>query len=174
MGVQVSNGRWKATQQYSSRESSSASLRKEEHLRMGNRISRWVLFVCLIATMDCYLTAAPTRSSAAFSFEENFDITGAKENFKTSPDGQVWYLFLDKEKGCGFQTKQRYRFGWFSMKLKLVGGDSAGVVTAYYMCSDLDAGEKRDELDFEFLGNRVVSRTRSKQMCTWEEWEAGR
>lgn len=28
-----------------------------------------------------------------------------------------------------------YRFGWFSMKLKLVGGDSAGVVTAYYVSS---------------------------------------
>ncbi|KAF3780568.1 putative xyloglucan endotransglucosylase/hydrolase protein 8 [Nymphaea thermarum] len=55
--------------------------------------------------------------------------------------------------GCGFQTKNRYRFGWFSMKLKLVGGDSAGVVTAYYMISD--AGKERDELDFEFLGNRT-------------------
>ncbi|KAF7811134.1 putative xyloglucan endotransglucosylase/hydrolase protein 8 [Senna tora] len=53
------------------------------------------------------------------------------------------------------QTKQRYRFGWFSMKLKLVGGDSAGVVTAYYMCSENGAGPERDELDFEFLGNRT-------------------
>ncbi|CAI8617206.1 unnamed protein product [Vicia faba] len=56
---------------------------------------------------------------------------------------------------CGFQTKQRYRFGWFSMKLKLVGGDSAGVVTAYYMCSENGAGPTRDEIDFEFLGNRT-------------------
>lgn len=30
-------------------------------------------------------------------------------------------------------TKEKYRFGWFSMKVKLVGGDSAGVVTAYYV-----------------------------------------
>jgi hypothetical protein len=37
--------------------------------------------------------------------------------------------------GVGFQTKQRYLFGWFSMKLKLVGNDSAGVVTAYYVRS---------------------------------------
>lgn len=73
-----------------------------------------------------------------------------------------------------------YRFGWFSMKLKLVGGDSAGVVTAYYvsrrsflifsfckavinkcliideqMCSENGAGPERDEIDFEFLGNRT-------------------
>ncbi|OVA10925.1 Glycoside hydrolase [Macleaya cordata] len=79
----------------------------------------------------------------------------SEDHFKTSADGQTWYLSLDKEQGCGFQTKQRYRFGWFSMKLKLVGGDSAGVVTAYYMCSDTGAGPERDELDFEFLGNRT-------------------
>lgn len=42
--------------------------------------------------------------------------------------------------GCGFTTKQSYRFGWFSMKLKLVGGDSAGVVTAYYVSTDFGGG----------------------------------
>ncbi|XP_010554943.2 PREDICTED: probable xyloglucan endotransglucosylase/hydrolase protein 8 [Tarenaya hassleriana] len=41
------------------------------------------------------------------------------------------------------------------MNLKLVGGDSAGVVTAYYMCSENGAGPERDEIDFEFLGNRT-------------------
>ncbi|CAA6658285.1 unnamed protein product [Spirodela intermedia] len=40
------------------------------------------------------------------------------------------------------------------MKMKLVGGDSAGVVTAFYMCSDKGAAPDRDEVDIEFLGNR--------------------
>ncbi|KAG8099802.1 hypothetical protein GUJ93_ZPchr0013g34798 [Zizania palustris] len=89
------------------------------------------------------------------SFGGNFEITGAEDHVKSSADGQTWYLYLDKKAGVGFQTKQRYLFGWFSMKLKLAGNDSAGVVTAYYMCSDLDAAPERDELDFEFLGNRT-------------------
>ncbi|GAU14905.1 hypothetical protein TSUD_46980, partial [Trifolium subterraneum] len=66
------------------------------------------------------------------SFDDNFSIMWSEDHFTTSTDGQIWYLSLDNDTGCGFQTKQRYRFGWFSMKLKLVGGDSAGVVTAYY------------------------------------------
>ncbi|CAN6458029.1 unnamed protein product [Victoria cruziana] len=93
-----------------------------------------------------------TLAGSSFSFKENFDVMWAPDHFSKSEDGQTWYLTLDKKTGCGFQTKNRYRFGWFSMKLKLVGGDSAGVVTAYYMISD--TGPKRDELDFEFLGNR--------------------
>ncbi|ONK65614.1 uncharacterized protein A4U43_C07F38890 [Asparagus officinalis] len=113
-------------------------------------LSSWLLLMFFGGSL---ITSNAAPSS--FSFEDNFDIMWAEDHFKTSDDGQVWHLSLDKETGCGFQTKQRYRFGWFSMKLKLVSGDSAGVVTAYYMCSDLDAAPKRDELDFEFLGNRT-------------------
>ncbi|XP_068668032.1 probable xyloglucan endotransglucosylase/hydrolase protein 8 [Aristolochia californica] len=116
-------------------------------------MEKWVPVALFLGIAGFMVSGEAVDSKSSFSFEDNFDIMWAEDHFKTSADGQVWYLQLDKETGCGFQTKQRYRFGWFSMKLKLVGGDSAGVVTAYYMCSD--TGPERDELDFEFLGNRT-------------------
>ncbi|XP_073126054.1 probable xyloglucan endotransglucosylase/hydrolase protein 8 [Henckelia pumila] len=111
----------------------------------------------LVFTANVLALLGPFSEAAVSkgSFDDNFSKTCPATNFKTSADGQIWYLSLDKQAGCGFMTKQRYRFGWFSMKLKLVGGDSAGVVTAYYMCTENAAGPERDELDFEFLGNRT-------------------
>lgn len=35
--------------------------------------------------------------------------------------------------GTGFQSKGSYLFGHFSMHMKMVGGDSAGTVTAFYV-----------------------------------------
>ncbi|KAF5200955.1 Xyloglucan endotransglucosylase/hydrolase [Thalictrum thalictroides] len=93
--------------------------------------------------------------SNAVSFWDNFEIIWSPEHFKASPDGQVWSLTLDNITGTGFQSKANYRYGMFSMKIKLAGGDSAGVVTTFYMCSEREAGPHRDEIDFEFIGNRT-------------------
>ncbi|KAL2467178.1 putative xyloglucan endotransglucosylase/hydrolase protein 8 [Abeliophyllum distichum] len=109
-----------------------------------------LLFIAILLAVFGKLS----KAAASNSFEDNFSKSCPDNNFKSSDDGSTWYLSLDKQSGCGFITKQRYRFGWFSMKLKLVGGDSAGIVTAYYMCTENAAGPERDELDFEFLGNR--------------------
>ncbi|XP_018623250.1 probable xyloglucan endotransglucosylase/hydrolase protein 8 isoform X2 [Nicotiana tomentosiformis] len=118
---------------------------------MERNMGDLLLFAALVATLFSSSHAQLIKGA----FENTFSKSCPGTHFKTSQDGQIWYLTLDQVSDCGFITKQSYRFGWFSTKLKLVGGDSAGVVTAFYMCSEVEAGPLRDEIDFEFLGNRT-------------------
>ena len=73
--------------------------------------------------------------ASAGNFNQDFDLTWGDGRGKILNNGELLTLSLDQPSGSGFQSKNEYLFGKIDMQLKLVAGNSAGTVTAYYVSS---------------------------------------
>lgn len=66
---------------------------------MKNRVFQMAIPLFIAALMAAILSPLSAVSLSKGSFKDNFDIMFSESNFKTSEDGQIWYLSLDKTSG---------------------------------------------------------------------------
>lgn len=61
-------------------------------------------------------------------------------------------IWLDRNSGSGYKSRNAYRSGYFGTDMKLQPGYTAGVITCFYLSNNEAYPGYHDEVDMEFLG----------------------
>ncbi|KAI3978787.1 hypothetical protein MKX01_015962 [Papaver californicum] len=92
----------------------------------------FVFSIALCVLCECVVGGLPRRP-VNVPFHKSYVPSWSSDHIKYFNGGSNVDLVLDKYSGTGFQSRDSYLFGHFSMRIRMVGGDSAGVVTAFYV-----------------------------------------
>ena len=87
-------------------------------------------YLLLFAVIGSLILAA-----SAGDLRKDFEITWGDGRAKMLNNGEILTLSMDKASGSGFESRNQFMYGQIDMQLKLVAGNSAGTVTAYYVSS---------------------------------------
>src|SRR3954471_8085198 len=82
----------------------------------------------------CCIAAART-ASAEGRIDDQLQLNGGFGS--VSEDGQILSLLLNHSSGSGFKSKDTYMYARADLQIKLVPNNSAGTVTAFYVCTFL-------------------------------------